>query len=419
MRLLGRIFVLALGTVCAFALLLFLGRVLGIQRVIVFRPIAELISIAKAPDPQISPKPEIPVLRDIDIESQKKLPNPPEAIKAVYATAWSAGSSKKLEYLEDLMEGTELNAIVIDIKDYSGAVLYNTELDLAKKYNAVEARIPKLNLLLKRLHDKGIYAIARISVFQDTKLAIARPDLALTSSSTGETWQDRKGLYWIDAAAKEAWDYNIAIAKEAAARGFDEINFDYIRFASDGNLEDIKYPFWNGATAKREVIRRFFEYLRSELPDTAISADLFGLTTVDPGDVGIGQHLEYALPYFDYIAPMVYPSHYSAGILGYAKPAEHPYEIIRYSLDTALARINAYSKTVSQTASGVAAIEPKRIAKIRPWLQDFDLGADYTAEMVRKQIQAVYDSASTTENLVQGWMLWSPSNVYTRAALEP
>ncbi len=361
-----------------------------------------------------------------DIEPQKPLENPPEIIKAVYATGWSAGSVRKMNYLIDLIKETELNALVIDIKDFSGYVLYNTDLEAVKNYNALEVRIPKINTLIKRLHDEGIYVIARLSVFQDPRLALARPDLALMSSSTGAVWQDNKGLAWIDPAARESWDYNIAIAKDVLARGFDEINFDYIRFASDGNLDDIVYPFWDGKTFKQEIIRQFFEYLRKELEGAVISADLFGLVTVDAHDMGIGQHLEYALPYFDYLSPMVYPSHYFKGFIGYQNPAQFPYEVVKYSLDQAIKRHIAYSKTqiVNPTSIQIAsstellATSHKLLAKFRPWLQDFDLGADYNAEMVRKQIQAAYDAASSTPELSNGWMLWNPANIYTHEALE-
>ena len=298
-----------------------------------------------------------------------------------------------------------------------------TELELPKKYNAVEVRIPKLNSLIKRLHDEGIYAIARVSVFQDPRLALARPELALQSSSTKKNWLDNKGLAWIDPAAKEAWDYNIAIAKEALERGFDEINFDYIRFASDGNLNDILYPLWDGKSFKNAVIESFFKYLRSELSGAIISADLFGLVTVNNDDLGIGQHLEDAFPYFDYIAPMVYPSHYFTGFMGLQSPAKYPYEVIKYSMDFALNRLNNFRNKIlaqnSSTTTPPSIFDPEKLAKFRPWLQDFDLGADYNETMVKREIQAVYDSATTTGVAeINGWMLWNASNVYTKGALE-
>ncbi len=350
--------------------------------------------------------PELPKI--IDIEPQLPLADPPLRIKAIYSTSWSAASEKKLQYLIGLIKETELNAIVIDVKDYSGLVLYNTDLELPKKYEAVEPRISQLNKLIKRLHDEGIYVIGRISVFQDQRLAAARPDLALYSSTTGQTWKDYKGLTWMDTASHEVWDYNIAVAKEILARGFDEANFDYIRFASDGDLNDIKYPFWDEKTLKTKIVREFFEYLRSAIPSGKLSADLFGLVTVNKDGLGIGQHLEYAWPNFEAIAPMAYPSHYFPGFIGLEKPAEHPYEVVKYSMDSAVKRIEDFKIYASTTPM---------TAKMRPWFQDFDLGADYDAVKVRAQIKAWDDAVAGHPDLDGGWMLWSPSNIYTKEAL--
>lgn len=344
-----------------------------------------------------------------DIEPQLPLANPPEKIKAIYSTSWSAASEKKLQYLIGLIKDTELNAIVIDVKDYSGYVLYNTDLELPKKYDAVDPRIARLNKLVKRFHDEGIYVIGRISVFQDQRLAAARPDLALYSSTTGQTWKDFKGLTWMDTAAKEVWDYNIAVAQEILARGFDEANFDYIRFASDGDLNDIKYPFWDEKTLKTKVVREFFEYLRAAIPSGKLSADLFGLVTINKDGLGIGQHLEYALPNFEAIAPMTYPSHYFKGFIGFENPADHPYEVVKYSMDTAVKRIEDFKVYASTTPMN---------AKLRPWFQDFDLGADYDAEKVRAQIKAWDDAVAGHPDLDGGWMLWAPTNIYTKEALQ-
>ena len=396
----------------------------------------------------------------LDIEPQKPLPNPPRGIKAVYLTSWSAGSRKKVDYIIDLIRGTELNAVVIDIKDYSGYVAYDTKVSEVEKYNAKEIRIPRLNALIKRLHDEGIYVIGRITIFQDPILALARPDLAIHSRAklttnnqqlTTETlWLDHKKLAWIDPAAKEAWDYNLAIAKDAAERGFDEINFDYIRFASDGNLSDMKFPFWQStqtdtdgtrthAETKSETINNFFKYVRESLPGVKISADLFGLATVQSDDLGIGQLIENAYAYFDYVSPMVYPSHYAPGFLNYKNPASHPYEVVKYSMESALKRLTDYGLQATATSTDLTPTEMETLkaksyklkAKLRPWLQDFNLGATYDAKMVKAQIQAVYDAArlpepevqaaggqaSSTPELLDGFMLWSPSNVYTKGAL--
>jgi hypothetical protein len=200
------------------------------------------------------------------------------------------------------------------------------------------------------------------------------------------------------------WDYTVAIAKESYNIGFDELNFDYIRFPSDGDMYDIKYPFSEEQViadpnyGKAEVMRGFFKYLAEEMEDTdaVLSADMFGMVTTNPDDLNIGQVLEYAEPYFDYIAPMTYPSHYPKGFNGYPNPNKEVYGVIKYSMDQAVRRMNEASSTPS---------------KIRPWLQDFDYGGNYDIAEVRAQIQAVYDSGLTS------WMLWDPSNKYTVDAL--
>lgn len=362
-----------------------------------------------------TPKTSLPA----DIEPQQPLPNPPPNVKAVYATGWSAGAPKKVNYFIDLIKNTELTAIVIDIKDFSGYILYDTDYKPVKEYRAVEIRIPKINSLIKKLHDENIYVIGRLAVFQDPRLAKARPDLAITSSSTKAVWLDNKGLAWIDPAAREAWDYNIGIARDALDRGFDEINFDYIRFPSDGNLTDLSYPLWNQKTSRRKIMSEFFQYLRRELPEAKISADLFGLMTISLDDQGIGQYFEDALPFFDYLSPMLYPSHYYGGSFGYRNPAAHPYEIVRYSMEAALQRMTDYQSKIA-SSSALTVTDPKYEikTKLRPWLQDFDLGADYGETEVRNEIQALADAASTTAEFLNGWMLWNPDNIYTRGALE-
>ncbi|TSC83426.1 MAG: Uncharacterized protein G01um101417_599 [Parcubacteria group bacterium Gr01-1014_17] len=318
----------------------------------------------------------------------------PQPLKALYMTSYVAGHSARREALLSLLEQSELNAAVIDIKDYSGAIAFTVEDPLLVTVGASENRIPDIREFIERLHDKGVYVIGRISVFQDPKLAAHRSDWAVIRESDSAVWRDRKGLSWIDVGAREAWDYTVALAKESYEIGFDELNFDYVRFPSDGDMNDIAYP-WSKGRTKSEILGEFFSFLAQELKPIGVilSADLFGMTTTNKDDLNIGQVLEVALRHFDYVAPMVYPSHYPTGFLGIQNPAAEPYRVIRYSLDRAWDR---------------ASTTPE---KIRPWLQDFDLGAEYTADMVRAQIQAVYDSGFTS------WMLWDPSNRYTQDAL--
>jgi len=357
----------------------------------------------KEPEPEKKP--------NQDIEFQPQLSARPEIVRAIYATGWSAGSRSKADSLIKLIDETELNAIVVDVKDYSGFISYRISSPIFEDSGALgELRIIKPNELIKKFHDKEIYVIARISVFQDPILAQAHPEWAIHSSSTEKLWRDRKGLAWMDPASREVWNYNLEIAKDALARGFDEVNFDYIRFPSDGNLEDTVYPFWDDIAPRSLVMENFFRFLRENLKGEVISADLFGLVTIASDDLGIGQIIEKAFPYFDYIAPMTYPSHYASGVLGYKNPAENPYEIVKESIELAAQRLVKY-KSRLETSTVSDAEDKKSAAKIRPWLQDFDLGADYDAAKVRAQIDASEQAGGV------GWMLWDPRNIYTREAL--
>jgi hypothetical protein len=361
------------------------------------------VTVSINPEPAIQASPTAEVV--LEPEPPKPVFSPPEIVKAVYVTSWSASKESYIEYLINLARDTEINGVVIDVKDWSGYIAYDTALPEVEKYKAKSVRIKDIGSLVQRLRQEGIYSIARITVFQDPVLARARPDLAVRSESgPSSLWLDDSGLAWIDPAAKESWDYNIAIAREVLALGFDEINFDYIRFPSDGNLRDMSFPLWDGEVPKHSVIREFFGYLRQELPEAKLSVDLFGLSTVNTDDLGIGQVIEDAFEYFDYICPMVYPSHYAYGFLGYQNPAAYPYEVVEYSMEKALARLAVFNQS-------------KEIkARLRPWLQDFNLGAVYDPAMVRSEIAAVYDAAKDN---FSGFMLWNSSNVYTTKALEP
>ncbi len=323
----------------------------------------------------------------------------PESVKGIYMTSWIASSKKTRDPLVKLINETELNAIVIDIKDYSGKIVFNTDNSEILSSGSVDVRINDLRDFIQELHNDKIYVIARVAVFQDEYYVKRRPDLAVKNKSGLEVWKDRKGISWIDPGNREYWRYIVEIAKEAHRAGFDEINFDYIRFPSDGNMQDISFP-WSSTTPKAIVLRNFFGYLQSNLSGSGlkISADLFGMVTTSTDDMGIGQILEDALPYFDYISPMVYPSHYSDVFENINNPEKHPYDTVRVSMSRAAER------------SKLASTSPN---KLRPWLQDFSLKVDYGPNEVRSQIKAVYDSG------INSWLLWSASNVYTKKALDP
>jgi len=345
----------------------------------------------------------------------------PVPLKGIYMTSWVAGSKEIRSGLVKLIEATELNSVVIDIKDYSGRIAFEVDDPYLKEIGSVEKRVLDIREFVKSLHDKGIYVIGRISVFQDPYLVKLKPELAVRRKSDGEVWKDYKGISWLDAGSEEVWRYIAAIGVEAYKDGFDELNFDYIRFPSDGNMADIKYSFSNGKS-KPEVLREFFAYLNKTLKPTGavLSADLFGMTTTNTDDLNIGQVLENTLPYFDYVSPMVYPSHYPPNFMGFSKPAEKPYEVVKFAMDSAVRRTIASTTVVAifgeqpistSTKPFLYKKEVFSAQKIRPWLQDFNLGAVYTAAMVDKQIQAVYDSG------LSSWMIWNAGNKYTKEAL--
>lgn len=328
----------------------------------------------------------------------------PEPLKALYMTACVAEGSTWREKLKNLVNTSELNAIVIDVKDYSGII---SIVDPSLQDATGGCKVKDMQAFVDELHKSGIYAIARLTVFQDPYYTKVHPELAVRSLKTGSTWYDNKGLAFIDVGAKPYWDYVIKLAEASYAVGFDEINFDYIRYPSDGNMQDANYTYTVGTSTRAEMLESFFSYLHSQLAGSGMktSADLFGLTTLAKDDMGIGQVLERALPYFDYVAPMVYPSHFANGTDGFANPAEHPYEIISHAMSVARAR-----ELALDIKDGLATSTP---SKLRPWLQDFDYRANYGVPEVRAEIKAVYDSGLTS------WMVWDAGNEYTPDAYLP
>jgi len=343
----------------------------------------------------------------------------PEVIKAIYLTSWSAATPARLAKAFALIDRTELNAVVIDVKDYTGTVAFRTGAPLVARMGSEVDRLD-LAALVRRFHERAIYVVVRIAAFQDHHLATARPDLAVRDA-TGHIWRDRQGLGWVDPAAQEVWAYLAAVGRAAAAAGADELNFDYLRFPSDGRLEGLRYPFFDARTGRRRTIRQVFEHLVGALRPTGavLSADLFGQATVAAHDLGIGQILEDALLYFDYVAPMVYPSHYARGFLSFRNPAAHPYEVVHYSMRMAEERRSRLARLMSAftddpQAGGLSGQgSALALARLRPWLQAFDLGAPYPPPAVRAQIRAVYDAGGSS-----GWYLWSPLNTYDQEALE-
>jgi hypothetical protein len=359
---------------------------------------------------------------DVTIEEKVKEPprtKPPEIeVKAIYLTSNSAANSKTIDKFIDFIKNTELNAVVIDIKDYSGKLSYDSQIDLVNQLENDHNLIKDLPDLIQKLHDNNIYVIARQTVFQDPELSAKKTNWAVKNKSTGGLWYDYKGLTWTDPTQQAVWDYNLQIAKEAIDLGFDEINFDYIRFPSDGPMKQMAFNNMNSRT-KAEVMADFYKFLHENLKDEPayISGDLFGLTTERNDDMNIGQQLEDAALYFDYVCPMIYPSHYPSGHLNLANPAAHPYEVISQAMKKGAESIQPLTEEIIETEETETGeiIEHKKVkvteyrAKLRPWLQAFNMGAVYTPSMIDEQIQA------SAENGGFGYLLWNARNVYNYA----
>lgn len=337
----------------------------------------------------------LPVVLSVNHNPIVRIKSVQREVKGVYLTAYSAGSAKKIDEIISLIDRTELNAVIIDIKDYSGLIFYDSQVPLVKELKLKEKRLGDIKSLLDKLHRHNIYVIARQSVFQDPLLAEKKLDWAVKNKQGG-LWRDNKGLAWVDAVKKEVWNYNAQIAKEAIALGFDEINFDYVRFPSDGKMSEMVYG--GGNKKKYEILAEFYAYISQKLAREPawISIDMFGLVMEKFGedDMAIGQRLADAVNVMDYICPMMYPSHYPSGHLGFKNPAEHPGEVILNGMEKG----NYYF------------INSR--AKVRPWIQAFDLGAVYDAKKIRAQIDAIEKYSGA------GWLMWNASNRYSDAGLK-
>ena len=288
----------------------------------------------------------------------------PEPLYGIYMTSWVAATPSLRNNIIALAEETAVNAIVIDIKDYSGKIAYITDDPTITKYGASESRIKDIEGIIADLHAKNIYVIGRVTVFQDPYLAKKFPEFGIKRISDGGLWADKNGLNYLYPGNEDVWEYTAAIAKDAYARGFDEINFDYVRFPSDGNIKDMAIP--NSTMTKSDIVKSFFAYLDTELEGTGMktSADLFGMTTTNTDDLGIGQVLEKALPYFDYVCPMVYPSHYPANFNGWSNPNANPQDLIAYVMKAAVVRAEALALDPTLTER-----QRERVNKdqLRPW----------------------------------------------------
>ena len=316
-------------------------------------------------------------------------------VKAIYLNPGITNTPAKVQALIDIANTTEINAIVIDIKEE--LVFYDTQVQLFRDAGTVNP-ILDIDALLRQMQDNGIYTIARLVVFKDSLVAEKRHDLAIKSTVTGDAWRDMNDVAWVNPSEQELWEANTQLSVEAANLGFDEIQFDYVRFPTDGDLSTMDLDLTQAGREK--AINGFVDYVYQRLIPTGakLSADVFGYTLLVQDDLGIGQNLRTLEPHLDFLSPMVYPSHYGENFQGYIPPNDYPGEVVGISM---------------QSGVDLLGLTPK---KLRPWLQDFDYFGDvkpYNAPEVRAQIDA------TEEVGASGWMLWSPDNVYQVDALLP
>lgn len=313
----------------------------------------------------------------------------PKEVRALYITASTADSPRMedvVRLIKRLPDGPYApNAVVIDIQDASGRVVLDD----------------RMRMMVRQLRFLNIFPIARLVAFQNNSAAKEHPSWAMHVAGGG-LWRDNGGRQWLDPSNKKAWDYVADISRVAIKAGFGEINFDYFRFPSEG-VTNAVYPFWNEKDgSKSEIIVSAAKYLRDtlkkEYPAVRLTVDIFGYTFMHTYDVGIGQSAPALASVFDEVCPMIYPSHYSTGNFNFTNPADHPYEVMAQTL--------AKGKEVFAKAN-------QPFTNVRPWVQDFDLGALYSSDMVRAQMKAIADAGLPSQ-----WLIWNPRNKYREAIFE-
>lgn len=311
-------------------------------------------------------------------------------VKGMHLSQFVSGSQILKERVNDLLTNTELNAVVIDVKEIDGIYCMKGIMNNI----AYSPKIPDFSKYVQQLKEKGVYTIARIVVFRDNILPRKRPDLAVKTPE-GEIWQDYKKITWLNPYKQEVRDYTLDVCDKAVELGFDEIQFDYIRFPSDGRIKNCRYGVAHSSITASNAIVEFLKQAKERLEPKGvkISIDVFGLTTTEKGDMGIGQRIVEMTKYVDYVSPMVYPSHYPNGCYGIPNPNKEPYRTVYLAL-----------------AGGIKRLP---VEKLRPWIQDFSMrGVQYGPEEIKAQIQACFDVD------VKTWLLWNAACKYTKSGLK-
>ena len=347
--------------------------------------------------------------KDIDVDSTVEYV--PHTVAAVYSTGWVMGTPSLRQSMIKSIKENSFNAVVLDIKDEAGQLSYNSKVQTAIDIKASRGMIRNIEDVIKELKENDIYVIGRIVTFKDPIYASKVADISYKKSD-GTVWKDYRGNAWPNPYNEASWEYPIALAKEAAELGFQEIQFDYIRFpSSEGKISLIDYGVDIKSNTKSQAINSFLQKAMQELEpyNVAVSADVFSITTKRDGDFeNIGQDFAKIASIVDVICPMIYPSHYNFNEYGLSRPDKNPYSIIKYALEDAFERYESYT-------SGDLTV---KMATIRPYYQDFTaswLGSgnylSYGVNEVKAQIQAGYDLG------IQDFCLWDPNNKYCYSAL--
>lgn len=327
-------------------------------------------------------------------------------IRGAYFTANSVSNRTKVEKIIQSLEGTEINAVVIDVKDDCGKITFDSKHMLATEIDAVSPIIWNLREMVDQFHAAGIYVIGRVVAFRDPILAILRPSYAILDLA-GNVFYDRAKDAWLNPYHRACWDYLVEIAMEAADSGVDEIQFDYVRFSTEAKEGKVSFGVNVEKYTKTQVITEFIQYVVKQLhqKDVKVSADVFGAIINSEIDAKtVGQDYVELSRYLDYICPMVYPSHYADGCYGIEVPDLQPYDLIVAALNDS----NHNLKFID---------EEYHCAIVRPWLQDFTASwkaeyQRYGVQEVTEQIQGVYDSG------YQEWLLWNSSGRYSLTVKE-